>query len=89
VSSRRQWPDRPLKTDGSEAPIAIPRELTLLLSESVHRFGGEWMVPRTPDSTRGDPRVIGRTIRHDLPVACVETGAASSNPGHITNHILG
>jgi integrase len=63
VHPKRQWPDRPLKTDGSEAPVPIPRELTLLLSESVRRFGGEWMVPRTPDNTRGDPRVIGRTIR--------------------------
>jgi integrase len=63
VHPKRQWPDRPLKTDGSEAPVPIPRELTLLLAESVRRFGGEWMLPRTPDNTRGDPRVVGRTVR--------------------------
>jgi integrase len=63
VHPHRQWPDRPLKTDGSEAPIPIPRELTLLLAESVRTFGGEWLLPRTPDNTRGDPRVLGRTIR--------------------------
>lgn len=63
VHPKRQWPDRPLKTDGSGAPIPIPRELTLMLAESVRRFGGDWMVPRTPDCTRGDPRVLGRTVR--------------------------
>jgi integrase len=34
----------PLKTAGSDAPIPIPRELTLLLSASVQRWGGEMMV---------------------------------------------
>ncbi len=67
VHPKRQWPDRPLKTAGSEAPIPIPRELTLLLSASVARFGGEHMMPRTEDNRRGDPRVLGRTVREVRP----------------------
>jgi integrase len=34
----------PLKTEGSSAPIPIPKELALMLSASVQRFGGETMV---------------------------------------------
>jgi integrase len=44
VHPKQQWGDRPLKTDGSEAPIPIPQELALLLSASVAKYGTEWMV---------------------------------------------
>jgi integrase len=44
VHPRRQWPDAPLKTAGAAAPIPVPRELTLMLSASVQRFGTEWML---------------------------------------------
>jgi len=57
VTPERQWPDKPLKTDGSAAPIPIPRELTLLLSASVAEFGGEMMV------AGGAPWVIERAMR--------------------------
>jgi integrase len=85
VHPRRQWPDRPLKTDGSGAPVPIPRELTLLLSESVRRFGGEWMVPRTPDNTHGDPRVIGRAIRQ---VRGIVEGLPATFSFHDLRHYL-
>jgi hypothetical protein len=34
----------PLKTDGSDQPIPIPRELALMVAASVDRFGGDHMV---------------------------------------------
>jgi integrase len=43
----RQYGDQPLKTDGSAAPIPVPRELTLLLSAAVALHPSEWMVPRS------------------------------------------
>lgn len=39
----RQWPDEPLKTAGSDAPIPVPRDLTLLLSASVQSWPSEYM----------------------------------------------
>ncbi len=49
----QQWPNKPLKTDGSAAPIpiAIPQDLALLLSASVQRWPGEFLV--TSDRGRG------------------------------------
>jgi integrase len=35
---------QPLKTEGSSAPIPIPRDLSLLLSASVQTYSTEWMV---------------------------------------------
>ncbi|GAA4746601.1 tyrosine-type recombinase/integrase [Gordonia alkaliphila] len=34
----QQWPDVPLKTEGSSQPIPIPQELVVLLSESVRNY---------------------------------------------------
>lgn len=44
VRPTRQWPDRPLKTDGSNAPVPIPRELTLMLAAAVQSWPGENVV---------------------------------------------
>jgi hypothetical protein len=38
VHPKRQWPDKPPKTPGSEQAIAIPRDLALLLSASVKAY---------------------------------------------------
>jgi len=57
VTPARQWPDAPLKTKGSAAPIPIPSELALMLSASVAEFGGEMMVPN------GQPWLIERAVR--------------------------
>ena len=40
----QQWGGAPLKTVGSDAAVPIPSELSLMLSASVQRFGGEMMV---------------------------------------------
>ncbi|MBF6298030.1 site-specific integrase [Nocardia amamiensis] len=44
VHPKQQWKDRPLKTKASDAPIPIPRELTLLLSASVEKFPGDHLL---------------------------------------------
>lgn len=44
VHPKQQEGGRPLKTESSDAPVPIPRELTLLLSASVKRFRGENLV---------------------------------------------
>jgi integrase len=62
VHPKRQWPDRPLKTAGSDAPIPIPRELTLLLSASVAAHPGEQMVTDGAGNAVG-PWAIERALR--------------------------
>ncbi|WP_406237726.1 tyrosine-type recombinase/integrase [Nocardia sp. NBC_01009] len=70
VHPKQQWPARELKTDGSEAPIPIPRELALLLSSAVQQRPGErvlidddgksvppWQIDRALRAVRGD--VVG------------------------------
>jgi integrase len=44
VHPKQQWRGAPLKTPGCDAPIPIPRELTLLLSASVAKYGTDMMV---------------------------------------------
>ncbi|HUO39004.1 MAG TPA: site-specific integrase, partial [Mycobacterium sp.] len=44
VHPKVQYGDKPLKTDGSDAPIPVPRELTLMLSASVKKYGTDHMV---------------------------------------------
>jgi integrase len=44
VHPRQQWPAKPLKTDGSEAPIPIPNDLALMLSAAVKKRRGERVV---------------------------------------------
>ncbi|MBF6330257.1 tyrosine-type recombinase/integrase [Nocardia transvalensis] len=44
VYPHQQWGGKPLKTDGSEAPIPIARELALMLSAAVKEFPGDHVV---------------------------------------------
>lgn len=62
VHPKRQWPDRPLKTAGSDQAIPIPRELTLLLAASVQAYPGECMVTDALGS-RCAPWTLERAIR--------------------------
>jgi integrase len=57
----QQWGGHPLKTDGSSQPVPIPRELTLMLSASVQRYGGQTMVTNGKGGACG-PWVIKRAI---------------------------
>ncbi|MET4432388.1 tyrosine-type recombinase/integrase [Mycolicibacterium sp. 624] len=63
VHPTRQWPDKPLKTDGSSQPIPIPNDLALLLSSSVQRYPSPMMVTRGAAGTTAPPWVIEREIR--------------------------
>jgi integrase len=63
VHPKRQWPDNPLKTDGSDQPIPIPQDLALLLSASVQRYPSDMMVTNGPGTDRCGPWVIQRAIR--------------------------
>jgi integrase len=57
----QQWGGKPLKTDGSSQPIPIPRDLTLLLSASVQRYGTDMLVTNGKGQPCG-PWVIKRAI---------------------------
>lgn len=63
VHPKQQWPDKPLKTPGSEQAIPIPRDLSLLLSASVKTFPSEMMVTNGPGTDRCGPWIIERAIR--------------------------
>jgi integrase len=63
VHPKQQWPDKPLKTDGSDQPIPMPRDLALLLSASVQKYPSEMMVTNGPGTDRCGPWVIERAIR--------------------------
>ncbi|MGO9382188.1 MAG: hypothetical protein ACLP4W_08830 [Mycobacterium sp.] len=63
VHPKQQWPDKPLKTDGSDQPIPIPRDLALLLSASVQTYPSEMMVTNGPGIERCGPWIIERAIR--------------------------
>lgn len=58
-----QWPDKPLKTPGSEAPIPVPPELTLLFSASVQKYPSDWMVTNGHGTDRCGPWIIERAFR--------------------------
>ncbi|MCU1644591.1 MAG: site-specific tyrosine recombinase XerC [Nocardia sp.] len=69
VHPKQQWPAKPLKTDGSEAPIPIPNELALMLSAAVKQWPGERMVCnefREPVPPWQIDRAI-RAVRGDIP----------------------
>jgi integrase len=59
----QQWPGKPLKTDGSAAPIPIPQDLALLLASSVQKFPSEMMVTNGPGTDRCGPWIIERAMR--------------------------
>jgi len=63
VHPKQQWPDKPLKTEGSDQPIPIPRDLALLLSASVKAYASDMMVTNRPGTDRCGPRIIERAIR--------------------------
>lgn len=67
VYPRVQYGDAPLKTVGSEAPIPVPRELTLLLSAAVARHPSDWMVPRSIKG--GDKPCSPNTVEDAIRVA--------------------
>jgi integrase len=60
----QQWPDKPLKTEGSDAAIPIPTDLALLLSASVQAYPSEMMVTNGPGTDKAGPWIIERAIRH-------------------------
>lgn len=63
VHPRQQWPDGPLKTDGSSQPIPIPQDLALLLSASVQKYPSDMMVTNEAGTDRCGPWLIERAIR--------------------------
>lgn len=67
VYPRLQDGDAPLKTDGSVAPIPVPRELTLLLSAAVARHPSDWMVPRSING--GDKPCSPNTVEDAIRLA--------------------
>jgi integrase len=63
VHPRQQWPGKPLKTDGSSAPIPIPQDLALLLSASVQKYRSDMMVTNGAGIDKCGPWIIQRAIR--------------------------
>lgn len=63
VTPAQQWPDKPLKTDGSSTPVPIPNDLALLLASSVKRFPSPMMVTRGEAGQDAPPWVIERAVR--------------------------
>lgn len=63
----QQWGDKPLKTDGSSAPIPIPQDLCLLLSASVQKYPSTMMVTNGPGTDRCGPWIIERAVREAKP----------------------
>lgn len=59
----QQWPEKPLKTDGSSTPVPIPNDLSLLLSASVKRWPSPMMVTRGEGGETAPPWVIEREVR--------------------------
>jgi integrase len=59
----QQWGGKPLKTEGSSAPIPIPADLSLLLSASVQKYPSTMMVTNGPGTDRCGPWIIERAIR--------------------------
>ncbi|CAN5755156.1 site-specific integrase [soil metagenome] len=59
----QQWPDEPLKTEGSATPIPIPQDLSLMLSASVQKWPSDFMVTNGPLADRAGPWLIERAVR--------------------------
>lgn len=59
----QQWPDKPLKTEGSGQPVPIPQDLALLLSASVQRYPSTMMVTGGVAGEPAPPWVIERAVR--------------------------
>jgi integrase len=65
VHPAQQWPDEPLKTQGSDAAIPIPHDLALLLAASVQKYPSDMMVTRGSATSR-----IGALASTGLGVEC-------------------
>jgi integrase len=63
VHPKRQWPDTPLKSEGSSQPIPIPRDLALLLSASVQKYPSDMMVTAGRGTDRCNPWTIEEAMR--------------------------
>ena len=63
VHPKVQWGNKPLKTAGSDQPVPIPRELTLMLAMSVQKYGTDMMVTNGKGKPC-PPWIIERAIRH-------------------------
>ncbi|MDQ1305182.1 MAG: hypothetical protein QG671_1013 [Actinomycetota bacterium] len=63
VHPKLQWPDLPLKTEGSEAPIPVPHDLALMLAASVQKYPGTMMVTNGPGTEKCGPWLIERAVR--------------------------
>lgn len=59
----QQWPDKPLKTEGSDAAIPVPTDLALLLSASVQAYPSEMMVTNGLGTDKAGPWIIERAMR--------------------------
>ena len=81
VHPKQQWPDLPLKTKGSDAPIPIPQELCLLLAAHVQKYPteemfltngwgtarcGPWIVERHMRDARAAAGLPDEFVFHDL-----------------------
>ncbi|WAC93575.1 tyrosine-type recombinase/integrase [Mycobacterium sp. Aquia_213] len=85
-SQDKGW-SAPLKTKGSNKPVPIPRELTLMLSASVQKFpgptlvtngGGQrvgpWIVDRAVDKARQVDELHFHCLRHHLATLLIDSG---------------
>ncbi|WP_372024091.1 tyrosine-type recombinase/integrase [Rhodococcus sp. NyZ502] len=62
VYPKQQWPDKPLKTRGSEVPIPVPQTLALMLSASVNQWPHEQMVTNGAGKAAA-PWLVERALR--------------------------
>ena len=84
----QQWPDEPLKTDGSDQPIPIPQDLALLLAASVQRYPSEFMVTNGPGARPCGPWLIERAVRRDARETRCRRTCPSSSRFHDLRHYL-
>jgi integrase len=63
VHPKEQYGGAALKNDASDAPVPIPQSLALLLSASVAKYPGDWMVT-TERTGRCAPQVLARAVAH-------------------------
>ncbi len=66
TGSKQQWPAKPVKTDGSEAPIPIPNEPALMLAAAVKRWPGDRVVSDPFGKSEGGAniKVVQARMRH-------------------------
>ncbi len=63
VHPKRQWPDKPLKTQGSDAPIPVPQSLALMLSRRCSSGPPMSTWSRTARGKAAGPWLIERALR--------------------------